>query len=272
MATIDDYLQLIPSQNRHLARFPRVVEAVVGSPLALSEALLKWHEYFDIDTATGDQLDILGEWIGFRRFLRVEITGVYFSWNDTVELGWEVGRFKGRFDPETQMETLGDEDYRRLLKALIRINHWDGSQLALVEYWSEYLGAGNFYALLWADDLDESGTDTWNDGDVWVEFEGSGARLVDNQDMTMSVAVLGTRPVGFDRAMIQLALNFIKPAAVGIREVFTTPSGGAQMFVWDDDQLAYPHFSGWNLGEWVENLNYGKITGLGQDSATSVLD
>lgn len=34
---------------------------------------------FDIDTAVGKQLDILGEWIGRKRRVSTPISGVYFS-------------------------------------------------------------------------------------------------------------------------------------------------------------------------------------------------
>lgn len=264
MPTLQDYTNLIPSQNRHLTRFPRVVETLVEGPMLLTEALSAWHQKFDIDTAVGDQLDIIGEWIGFRRYLQVEITGVYFSWDDIPQLGWDYGRFKGRFEAESQMETLGDEDYRRLLKALIGINRWDGSHFQLIEHWMSYLGSGD-YSSLYESEVDDVGAPLSYDEDApMLEYRGAGARLVDNHDMTISVALLGDRPIGFDKAMIQLALNFIKPAAVGVREVFATSSGGDLIFSWD-----YPtgdfQMGGWDLGEWVEALDYGTITGLGQN-------
>lgn len=264
MPTNQEYVDLIPSQNRQLTRFPRVVEALVDGPVQLTNQLHSWHLKFDLDTAVGDQLDTIGEWIGFRRYLQVEITGVYFSWDDIPQLGWDNGRFKGRFEAESQMETLGDEDYRRLLKALININRWDGSQLTLIDQWTQYLGSGN-YSMLFADEFDAEGNPLYAvETDPLTEYRGAGARLVDNQDMTMGVALLGTRPLGFDKAMIQLALNFIKPAAVGIREVFATSSGGDLIFSWDAPPEA-PQMSGWDLGEWVEAIDYGAITGLGQN-------
>lgn len=264
MANLQDYIDLIPSQNRHLPRFPKVVESTVSGPMQLTELLNRWYQKFDLATAVGDQLDIIGEWIGFRRYLQVEITGVYFSWDDIPQLGWDFGRFKGRFEAESQMETLGDEDYRRLLMALIVINRWDGSYLQLIEQWSTYLGSGD-YSSFFESEVDSDGSPKFYDEDSpMLEYRGAGTRIIDNHDMTISVALVGERPIGFDKAMIQLALNFIKPAAVAVREVFTTSSGGDLMFAWDASTGDF-NMAGWDLGEWIETLDYGTITGLGQN-------
>ncbi len=65
----------------------------------VSAAMTGMIQDFDIDTAIGQQLDILGEWIGRKRRVRTPISGVYFSW-DTEKLGWDQGVWQGPFDPD----------------------------------------------------------------------------------------------------------------------------------------------------------------------------
>ena len=45
---------------------------------------------FDIDTAVGVQLDVVGEWVGRSRRVATPVTGIYFSW-DTERVGWDRG-------------------------------------------------------------------------------------------------------------------------------------------------------------------------------------
>ncbi|MBJ9021165.1 DUF2612 domain-containing protein, partial [Citrobacter farmeri] len=80
---------------------------------------------FDIDTAVGVQLDILGLWIGRSRIVSQPISGVYFSL-DIDGLGFDQSVWQGPYDPDSGYTTLSDETYRIILKAKIAINNWDG--------------------------------------------------------------------------------------------------------------------------------------------------
>lgn len=81
---------------------------------------------FDIDTAVGAQLDIVGQWVGVSRRLREPITGVYFTLGDAA-LGFGSGVWKNPFDPVDYLVDLPDDIYRLLLRAKVLNNHWDGT-------------------------------------------------------------------------------------------------------------------------------------------------
>jgi hypothetical protein len=260
---LDSYIKLIPPQHRWLTYFPQVVSASVEGPAALSGSVASWPGYFNFQTAVGNQLDILGEWIGFRRYLRVEITGVYFTWDSTPELGWDSGYWQGPFDSVSQVRALGDDDYRRLLTTLIQVNHWDGSFSQMLTNWTGYLSELGYTINRWYDYNPTDGAIAyWDDAETWHDYDGHETKLIDNQDMTMTVVVLGDAPVGARKAITKLALGFVKPAAVRIREVVTPVSGGDQLFAWDADT---DYLSGWAVGTWPAALDFGQITGLGQD-------
>lgn len=114
---------------------------------------------FDIDTAVGVQLDILGLWIGRSRIVSQPISGVYFSW-DTDGLGYDQGIWQGPYDPDSGYTTLSDETYRIILKAKIAINNWDGRNDSLPPIL-----------------------------DAATAGSGLKMQIVDNQDMTISVWV-----------------------------------------------------------------------------------
>lgn len=111
--------------NYHATK-PKFVEHIdlVTRPLAeISAAINGLISAFDIDYATGIQLDILGQWIGLSRVVSQPISGVYFSW-DTDGLGYDQGVWQGPYDPDSGYTSLSDETYRIVLKTKIAINNW----------------------------------------------------------------------------------------------------------------------------------------------------
>jgi hypothetical protein len=74
-------------------------------------------QYFDLDTAIGDQLDIIGEIVGQGRQVDFEPTG-------------------------GSKPILSDEDYRVLLKAKIAKNMWDGKIDSLQSIWATIFPGG----------------------------------------------------------------------------------------------------------------------------------
>ncbi|MBX8880236.1 DUF2612 domain-containing protein [Enterobacter ludwigii] len=184
---------------------------------------------FDLDKATGAQLDILGLWIGRSRIVRQPITGVYFSW-DTDDLGYDQGVWQGPYDPDSGYTSLSDETYRIILKAKIAINNWDGRNDSLPPI------------------LDAA-------------TEGSGIRMqiVDNQDMTISVWVFPETDI--DDVSLELIAAIrqgyltIKAAGVWAGSIETpaveTPSEGNKFFGFD---MENDYFAGFDSGAWGEIL------------------
>lgn len=123
---INPYLDLITSEHRDkpdfIALLTVYLQGLADLQVTLASMLLK----FDLDTAVGDQLDKVGEWVGFSRDIPVALTDVYFSL-DNVDLGLDFGSMQGPGDPDTGLVSLPDDAYRTLLRAKVAANHWDGS-------------------------------------------------------------------------------------------------------------------------------------------------
>ncbi len=184
---------------------------------------------FDIDTAVGVQLDILGLWIGRSRIVSQPISGVYFSL-DIDGLGFDQGVWQGPYDPDSGYTTLSDETYRIILKAKIAINNWDGRNDSLPPI------------------LDAA-------------LEGSGLKMqiVDNQDMTISIWVFPETDISKVSleliAAIRQGYLTVKAAGVwgGSIEIpaVETPSEGNRFFGFDMDN---EYIAGFDDGAWGELL------------------
>ena len=111
MVTVNEYLDLIIPQYKTSEKFMRW-NRVLFQPFVNTQNLLNsLDEYFDINTAVGKQLDILGDKVGAKRLLP--------------------------FQPENGLDPLlKDEDYRFLIKATVLKNIWHGSNEGIYEIWS----------------------------------------------------------------------------------------------------------------------------------------
>lgn len=153
------YTDLITNYHRGKPLFVDHVDLSTRPLTDTSTALQNLLTAFDIDSAIGVQLDVLGEWIGRTRIVSQPISGVYFSF-DTDGVGWDQGVWQGPYDPDAGFTSLSDDTYRIVLKAKIVINSWDGQNDSLPAI-------------------------------LETALDGSGLRMqiVDNQDMTISVWV-----------------------------------------------------------------------------------
>lgn len=105
----DPQTQLVTSQHwdkcKFLAWLTSNLNVVDGADVVIKGL----DEDFDIDTAIGIQLDILGVQIGVNRKLN--------------------------FQPSTSDPTLDDDTYRFVLKAKVAQNQWDGTIIGLYRLW-----------------------------------------------------------------------------------------------------------------------------------------
>lgn len=116
-------------------------KAMATTDLLVRQALvdflyLHMNDAFDIDTAVGDQLDILGEYIGFSRLVPIEIPQPYFQLDDYFEVITDPVGMTDYTDPDTNENSvfylylfkntsfndLNDEQYRFMLKLKSAIN------------------------------------------------------------------------------------------------------------------------------------------------------
>lgn len=101
---------LVPSWNRSKPKFMAFLHMIL-QPLEDIRALLESYlDAFDLDSAAGDQLDILGALVGADRVLP--------------------------FAPYSGSRTLSDDDYRLLIRATVARNVWSGTNIQIMKDFS----------------------------------------------------------------------------------------------------------------------------------------
>jgi hypothetical protein len=100
MASLDDYLNLVPSANRNKPNFIATLTVILQPFIDEINTTATMTNLFDIDLAIGDQLDKIGLWVGIGRIINV---------------------------PGYGTTMLDDAHYRILLYARIARNSWKGN-------------------------------------------------------------------------------------------------------------------------------------------------
>lgn len=138
MAEIADFTSLVTSEHQDRPKFVATISASVGAFVDQINLAVSAGGYYDLDEAVGAQLDAVGLWVGISRYVALDIEQ-YFSW-DTLGLGWDQGIWFQIGDALTQVTTLGDSDYRQVIRAKILCNQWDGSLPEAVKIVSTAIG------------------------------------------------------------------------------------------------------------------------------------
>lgn len=214
MADIHQYCRLITSQHADKPKFMAMVSKVCQPWVDIQNLLASMPMAYDLDEATGLQLDVLGQWTGVRRRVHTPLTGVYFAY-DTEDVGWGSGVWQGKFDPEIGISQLDDESYRMVIRAKIAANQWSGTNETL------------------KDVLD------------LVFTNGSYAVVEDNQDMTITVGLAGVRPPQILISLLVGGYLSVKPATVAVR-YYITPTIDGPLFGFD---IQTPGVAGFDLGQ-----------------------
>lgn len=208
LPTRPEYLGLIISEHRSKPKFAATVETTVGPVVDLAAFLDGLPEDFDLDTAIGAQLDVVGEWIGQSRVVQIPLVDVWFSFG-TEGLGWGQGVWKGPYDPTTGLYSLDDEVYRSLLRAKIEANNWDGTAETAAAGLTRFIGT---------------------EAMLFVEF---------SQDMSMDIGIAGAIPSTLLLTLIAEGYVPFKPAGVAVRYYVTSiPSTPIFGFGADSDFVA----------------------------------
>ncbi|AZE53487.1 Phage protein [Pseudomonas synxantha] len=215
MPDIAEYTGKITSEHADKPKYVAMVLAVCQSFLGASDTAKSLPDDFDLDSAIGAQLDIVGVWVGVTRYVRTPLTGIYFAL-DTSGLGFDQGSWRGPFDPDNGTTTLDDETYRTLIRARIGANHWDGT-------------------------LEQSRRilDLVFSGDTFVFIQ-------DNQDMSMTVGVVGKPLSAIELALLTGGYIPIKPQSVKI-SYYIVPSADGPLFGFD---VSNQYISGFDTGNW----------------------
>jgi hypothetical protein len=218
--TVETYTALITSEHKDKPKFMAVVEANTKFYAHLQSVIGSIPSKFDVDTAVGHQLDVVGLWAGVSRFIRSPLVGVYFEW-DNADVGWDRGLWLGDFAPTTGVTELPDEYYRLLIKAKIAANQWDGSIPGAYDVWESL-------------------------------FTSNTIIIQDNQNMSMGVVIAGDALDALTKALITGGYIPLKPEGVRV-SYFAIPGVTAPIFSWDtEDNVG---LAGWDVGAWAEILS-----------------
>jgi hypothetical protein len=210
-----NYISLITSEYQNSTKLLTWLSDLFQPVQEVCTLLEGFDVAFDIDSAVGPQLDVVGAEVGLSRRLETVIysSDVGFTWDDP-DLGWGVGIWI--YASSTTLLDLPDDIYRQALKVKIADNYWDGSIPHMYEMWESLFG------------------DT-----LLIEIQ-------NNLDMTMFVLIYG------DIASYTLAHLFlndqisIRPAGVDIG--YHINPTGHPFFAWGIVHL--PMFAGWDEGYW----------------------
>jgi hypothetical protein len=220
-ALISDYTSLITSEHQSAPRFMAMVSLLAQWAVDRRNLLASIPELYDIDTAVGQQLDRIGEWVGVSRNLSLPLTGVYFSL-DTTGLGFDQGTWLGPFDPTTGLVALPDDQFRILLYATIAANNWDGTVPSAYDAWNTIFAPLGYSVL-----------------------------IADNQDMTMNVVLVGPSPDAVTLALFTGGYLNLRPAGVGITNYYLPSVPDSPVFGLDVENSA---IAGFDIGAWVTPL------------------
>lgn len=151
--TIEYYKDLLLYQYINLPKARLVIDAAVRSavvdllPIAMRDA-------FDIETATGDQLDIIGEYVGLSRIVPIQVDRDYFVFDDyemplTNPVGftsWEEtlqnidGSTYNYVLSVNSWSTLEDSEYRLLLKLKVILNASSNTTYEIFSLLQDFFG------------------------------------------------------------------------------------------------------------------------------------
>lgn len=217
LGDVAPYVALITSEHRTRPNYIAMITAVMQPFADIVANVNLFVALYDIDTAVGEQLDALGDWIGVTRDISVALPNVYFTFDDEL-LGFDLGTWRGPGDPIGGLVRLPDDEYRTLLRARIANNAWNGS-------------------------IDDAYT-VWN-----TAFAGTGIGILiqDLGNMHMLLALTGPTPNAVELALLTGGYLNLKPAGVMV-DSYVTPSVPDTPFFGFDAQN--DSVSGFDTGAW----------------------
>lgn len=219
--TVENYTNLITSEHKKKARFLATLQAVLKPIVQVQDVLTSIPSKFDVDTAVGNQLDVVGQWVGVSRFIRTPLTGIYFEWDGVATVGWDSGIWQDEFAPTTGLTELPDEFYRILIKAKIAANRWDGTIPSAYAIWREI-------------------------------FQDNTVLIQDLQDMSMVVGIVGQPLDAVTQALLTGGYLSLKPEGVRIN-YYAIPLDDSPIFGWDSEDGGFG-LAGWDEGSWATLL------------------
>lgn len=216
--TIQDYLSLVTSQYQNSPNFLAMISQIGALPVQVQSVLNSFTTLFNLSTPpVGDQLQIIGQWVGISNQVDVPITGVFFTWDGTAATGWDAGSWQ--IPGATGIVTLPDSTYLNLINAKIAANSWDGTTEEFYEILSE---AFPDYLIL----------------------------MLDHQNMSYSLGIIGNPVDSLTLALFTGGYIPVRPETIEVSDYFTNTNSGP-LFGFDMDTSLV---QGWDSGSWVTEL------------------
>jgi hypothetical protein len=128
---VDEYVNLLILQYRNSPKAEATIRALVSKYEELYNVIKSFDKAFDVDTAEGVQLDILGKIVGIPRnvpFAAKVLPKNYFGFSDNTSSAYPMGDkfltvvaypFKDRFEIPYTTGQLNDNSYRFFIKAKV---------------------------------------------------------------------------------------------------------------------------------------------------------
>ncbi|MDH4163336.1 MAG: DUF2612 domain-containing protein [Nitrospirota bacterium] len=221
---IQDYLNLVTSEYKNQPKFNAMLSFMVSVQVQVQKLMNQMSgealpSLFDLSTPPiGNQLDIIGQWVGVSRTVHIPVSDVYFTWDSTYEKGWDYGQWQPADAPST-ITSLPDDVYLNLILATIAANNWDGTTTGAYAIWAQVFPA---FRIL----------------------------IQDNCNMTYNLGIVGGIVDSLTLALITGGYIHLRPEGVRIDKYFV-PVDSNPAFCWDvETTLA----KGWDEGSWLREL------------------
>ena len=214
--TVQTYQGLITSEYAEQPNYQAVIALSVSIYVRIQSLLNSMIPLFDLGTPpVGNQLDIIGQWVGVSRIINNPYGGIFFTWDGTKAQGWDYGVWQSPDSPSA-IVSLPDDLYLTLILAKIAQNNWDGTTESIYITWAQL-------------------------------FPGVTLLIQDYQNMSFAVAIEGVVPDSLTLALLTGGYLVPRPEGVKITEYFV-PVNTGPLFAWDCDS---PALQGWDIGSWA---------------------
>lgn len=136
------YIALLTSQHRDKPKFRKTVEALINPLIDCLEFLNGLNEKFDLETATGDQLQIIADWVGAPNSIPNAVPVAYFgfqgqpgslTWRDTEYPNNKSGYWRESGMSGYTALKMSPQLFKKVIKAKILLNKSDCSEQSAKE-------------------------------------------------------------------------------------------------------------------------------------------
>lgn len=220
--TVQDYLNLITSSWFQKPNYTSMISLDVSLPVQIQSLLNSMIPIFDLSLPpVGNQLDIIGQWVGITRNVNVPIAGVFFSWDGgDPTVGWDFGSWQPANAPQN-ITVLPDDAYLTLILAKIAANNWDGTTNGAYAIWDS----------------------------LFPQFT---ILIEDNLNMTYGLAIIGGIVDSLTLALITGGYIPLRPEGVMVSEYYVSVDTNPA-FAWDIPSPS-ASLAGWDTGSWLREF------------------